>query len=89
MQEDPIQIPHQFQKKEDIEISAFLVATIAWGNRVSIIKSSKKIIQLLEHSPLDFILNHQKNDLKLLDNFVHRTFNGNDLTLKGFIFTGR
>ena len=29
--DDPIQIPHLFQKKEDIEISAFLTATIAWG----------------------------------------------------------
>ena len=42
IKEDPIQIPHLFQKKEDIEISGFLTATIAWGNRKSIIKSSKK-----------------------------------------------
>ena len=28
---DPIQIPHSFSKKEDIEISGFLAATIAWG----------------------------------------------------------
>ena len=35
---DPIQIPHQFSKKEDIEIAGFLTATIAWGNRKMIIK---------------------------------------------------
>ena len=36
---DPIQIPHRFTKKEDVEISAFLTATIAWGNRKSIINN--------------------------------------------------
>lgn len=79
LQEDPIQIPHQFQKKEDIEISAFLVATIAWGNRISIIKSGNRMIELMDNDPHSFILNHQKNDLKLLDRFVHRTFNSIDL----------
>ena len=76
---DPIQIPHEFTKHEDIEIAGFLSATIAWGNRKSIINSSKKIIKLLEYSPLDFILNHSTNDLKPLKKFVHRTFNGDDL----------
>ena len=27
---DPVQIPHRFTRKEDIEISALLTATIAW-----------------------------------------------------------
>jgi len=34
LESDPLQIPHLFSKKEDIEISAFLTATIAWGNRI-------------------------------------------------------
>src|SRR5690554_2122119 len=76
---DPIQIPHQFSQKEDIEIAAFLVATIAWGNRKSIIKSGNKIIELLGNSPYDFVLNHSENDLEALQHFVHRTFNGTDL----------
>lgn len=79
IESDPIQIPHKFSKQEDIEITGFLTATIAWGNRKSIINSSKKIVKLLEFSPLDFIVNHSKNDLKPFNNFVHRTFNGNDL----------
>lgn len=41
IESDPIQVPHQFSKKEDIEIAAFLTATIAWGNRKSIIKNAK------------------------------------------------
>jgi len=76
---DPIQIPHQFSRKEDIEISAFLTASISWGNRKSIITSSRRMVQLLDEAPYDFICNHQNSDLKPLLSFVHRTFNGNDL----------
>ena len=76
---DPIQIPHRFQKKEDIEISAFLTATIAWGNRKSIIKNANRMMELLDNSPHDFIMNHQENDLDKLTGFVHRTFNAIDL----------
>ncbi len=75
---DPIQIPHQFSKKEDIEIAAFLSATIAWGNRKMIINNAKKMMSLLDNAPHDFILNHQKRDLVNLDGFVHRTFNAED-----------
>ena len=66
-------------RKEDVEISGFLTSTISWGNRKSIIKSAEKLIELLDHSPYDFILNHKKRDLDTLKPFVHRTFNGIDL----------
>ncbi len=75
---DPIQIPHQFSKKEDIEIIGFLTATIAWGNRKMIIKNGQRMVELLEHSPYDFICNHQEKDLEPFDKFVHRTFNNID-----------
>lgn len=75
---DPIQIPHLFTKKEDIEIAGFLTATIAWGNRKMIINNSKKLMELLDHSPYDFILNHQESDLDRFNSFVHRTFNSID-----------
>lgn len=76
---DPIQIPHQFSKKEDIEIAAFLSATIAWGNRVSILKSAQKMIDMMGTSPHEFVLNHQEKDFKHLKGCVHRTFNEQDL----------
>ena len=76
---DPIQIPHLFNKKEDIEISGFLTSIVSWGNRKSIIKNAKKLVELLDDSPYDFILNHNKSDLNKLNPFVHRTFNGIDL----------
>jgi uncharacterized protein (TIGR02757 family) len=78
IESDPIQIPHQFNKKEDIEISAFLTATIAWGNRKSIINNAKRMMELLDNSPYDFVLNHSETDLEKLLLFVHRTFNGDD-----------
>ncbi len=76
---DPIQIPHQFSLKEDIEISAFLTATIAWGNRKMIISNAQKMIDLLGNSPYDFIMNHKAHHLEAFDGFVHRTFNAIDL----------
>tara|TARA_R110002051_G_scaffold236232_2_gene297471 strand:- start:4143 stop:4907 length:765 start_codon:yes stop_codon:yes gene_type:complete len=78
LESDPIQIPHNFTKKEDIELSAFLTATISWGNRKSIITNAKKMMALLDDAPFDFIMNHQKDDLARFDAFVHRTFNGED-----------
>jgi len=78
IESDPIQIPHKFSKKEDIEIASLLTATIAWGNRKSIINNAKRMMLLLDESPYDFIINHQDTDLKSLLPFVHRTFNGND-----------
>ena len=76
---DPIQIPHQFSKKEDIEIAGFLTATIAWGNRTMIIKNSQRLVELLDLDPHQFIMNHSDDELTKLDEFVHRTFNGIDL----------
>ncbi|OIQ29129.1 MAG: TIGR02757 family protein [Bacteroidetes bacterium MedPE-SWsnd-G2] len=78
IESDPIQIPHMFSNKEDIEIASFLSATIAWGNRKSIIKNANRMMDLLDHSPFDFVLNHSQEDLKPLKQFVHRTFNGDD-----------
>lgn len=78
--EDPISIPHQFSKKEDIEIAGFLIATIAWGNRVSILKSGKRMMELMENDPYTYVLHHTPKDLKKLSPFVHRTFNGTDFS---------
>ncbi|WP_456378326.1 TIGR02757 family protein [Lutibacter sp.] len=80
IESDPIQIPHQFSLKEDIEISGFLTATIAWGNRKMIIKNATKMMELMGNSPFDFVLNHKKNHLDNLEGFVHRTFNSTDLS---------
>jgi uncharacterized protein (TIGR02757 family) len=78
IQDDPIRIPHQFKLKEDIEISGFLVATIAWGNRKSIVKSGERMIDLMGESPYDFVMSATPKQIASLNGFVHRTFNGDD-----------
>ncbi|WP_308131785.1 TIGR02757 family protein [uncultured Flavobacterium sp.] len=78
IESDPIQIPHTFSIKEDIEIAGFLSSIIAWGNRKMIINNSKKMMELMGNSPYDFIMTHQDYQLERLENFVHRTFNGQD-----------
>lgn len=75
---DPISIPHLFSKKEDIEIAGFLSATIAWGQRITILKNARLLMTLMEDEPHDFILNAKKSDLNRFKKFVHRTFNGED-----------
>ena len=76
--DDPISIPHRFQKKQDIEIMGFWAAILAWGQRKTIIKKCLELSNYLDNSPHDFILNHQDNDLKPLLNFKHRTFQATD-----------
>ncbi|MGB5370665.1 MAG: TIGR02757 family protein [Flavobacteriaceae bacterium] len=80
LETDPILVPHRYAMKEDIEISGFLTATIAWGNRKSIIQNAERLMDLMDNAPFDFVMNHQKTDLQTLGNFVHRTFNGDDLS---------
>lgn len=78
IQSDPIQIPHAFLLKEDIEIAGFLTATISWGNRKMIIQNAKKMMALMGQSPYDFVMSHSPQDLERLGGFVHRTFNSDD-----------
>lgn len=80
IESDPIQIPHLFSIKEDIEIAGFLSATIAWGNRKMIIQNSHKMMRLMGNSPFDFVMSHTEMQLETLENFVHRTFNGQDFS---------
>jgi uncharacterized protein (TIGR02757 family) len=75
---DPISIPHLFSNKGDIEISGFLTATISWGQRATILKNSQRLMLMMDNSPYDFISNFKPSDLKPFQDFVHRTFNGDD-----------
>ncbi|HVS90717.1 MAG TPA: TIGR02757 family protein [Mucilaginibacter sp.] len=75
---DPVSIPHLFSGKQDIEIMGFWAATLAWGQRVTIINKCKELISLMDGAPYDFIMNHLEPDLKKLLNFKHRTFNDID-----------
>jgi len=75
---DPISIPHSFERTEDKEIAGFLAATIAWGNRKAIVKSARRMTEMMDNAPFDFTMNASDEDLRPLLRYVHRTFNGED-----------
>jgi uncharacterized protein (TIGR02757 family) len=78
IESDPISIPHQYTKKQDIEIAGFLAATIAWGNRTMILRNANRMMEMLDHSPYEFIMNSSDDEIEMIKNFVHRTFNSTD-----------
>ncbi len=79
IENDPISIPHLFKKKQDIEIAGLFAATLAWGQRKTIIRKCRELMELMDNAPHEFILHHTEKELKSLMNFKHRTFNSTDL----------
>ncbi|MFI3316210.1 MAG: TIGR02757 family protein [Rikenellaceae bacterium] len=80
IEHDPISIPHRFSAVEDIEIAGLFASTIAWGNRKAIVKSAGRMMEYMDNAPYDFVCNATDKDLQTLQSYVHRTFNGSDLT---------
>jgi uncharacterized protein (TIGR02757 family) len=78
IESDPVSIPHHFSRKEDIEIAGFLAATIAWGQRPVIIRNANLLMERMDLSPYEFVSAASAKELKKLETFVHRTFNGLD-----------
>ncbi|MDP4185079.1 MAG: TIGR02757 family protein [Bacteroidota bacterium] len=78
IKDDPIQVPHYFTRKEDIEISAFLTATISWGQRQTIIRNAWRLMEILRYSPYDSLLDDNNLNSEMVSGFVHRTFNAQD-----------
>lgn len=75
---DPVSIPHMFTSKEDIEISGFLTSIISWGRRPAILKSAKKLMNLMDNAPFDFLMNSSDIEYSRFQSFVYRTFNSDD-----------
>ncbi|MBK6945574.1 MAG: TIGR02757 family protein [Flavobacteriales bacterium] len=79
IENDPIQVPRTFSDRKNAEVIGFLTATIAWGQRKTIINNAWKLVELMDRTPHAFVMNATEQDLSTLDRFVHRTFNGVDL----------
>ncbi|MDZ7606374.1 MAG: TIGR02757 family protein [Cyclobacteriaceae bacterium] len=79
IENDPISIPHKYTRLQDIEISGFFAATLAWGSRKVILRKGNELMSLMDNSPFDFVMNHSESDLKPMNSFKHRTFNSLDL----------
>lgn len=76
---DPISVAHRFSQKQDIEIAGFFAATLAWGQRTTIINNCNRLMQWMHEAPHEFIMHHSEKDLIPMSHFVHRTFNATDL----------
>lgn len=76
---DPVQVPHLFSKKADIEIAGLFAALFAWGNRTTIISKSRELMALMDNAPHQFVLQHEEKDRKRFLSFRHRTFNPTDV----------
>lgn len=77
--DDPVSVPHRFSRKQDIEIAGLLASVIAWGRRSMIINNANRLMELMDNSPYDFIVNHMENDRKKFIEFKHRTFQPDDM----------
>jgi len=75
---DPISIPHLFTQVEDIEIAGFLSAMLAWGQRKTIINKGRELMRRMDNSPYLFVTTASSTELKNLESFIHRTFQGDD-----------
>lgn len=78
LSEDPLGIPHEFDAPEDVALAGFFSATLAWGHRKSIIRSCQGLLDRMDQSPAAFVREADESDLRRLDGFVHRTFQGED-----------
>lgn len=76
--DDPIAVPRGFSLKQDIEIAGLMAATLAWGQRKTILNKSREWLAMMDGRPYEFVLQHSDRDLIPIGKFVHRTFNGTD-----------
>jgi uncharacterized protein (TIGR02757 family) len=78
IENDPISIPHRFSKVQDVEITAFWTAMLAWGQRKTIIAKANDLFRRMDNAPYDFIINHLEKDRANFLDFKHRTFQATD-----------
>ncbi len=74
IKDDPIKFPHKFNKKEDIEISAFISSLFAFGRREMFINKLDELFSFA--SPVELIFDYKKFNL---DNFIYRFIKSCDL----------
>lgn len=71
--DDPVQFPRRFSDLRDIEISALLTSSIAWGNRRMICRDCNRLLALMDNRPYEFMADGAYEELPDDDN-IHRTF---------------
>ena len=59
---DPVQFPHRYTLKQDIEISGLLTAIMSFGNRKQILKKADELHRLMGSSPYQYVLSCRWKD---------------------------
>lgn len=59
---DPVQFPHRYTVKEDIEISGLLTAVLSFGNRIQILKKADELDRIMGYAPLTYVLSGKWRD---------------------------
>ena len=59
IQSDPVQFPHRYTLKQDIEVSGLLTAIMSFGNRKQILKKADELHGLMGDSPYQYVLSRQ------------------------------
>jgi len=79
VQDDPISVPHRFNKAEDIEIAGFYSALFAWGKRTTSIRKANELMRLMDDAPYSFHMESSEAEYRRFDYFAHRTFQSVDV----------
>lgn len=78
IEDDPISVPHAFSRVQDREIMGFWAAMLAWGQRKTIIQSARRLAELMDGAPYEFVVGHEEHDRERFLTFKHRTFQATD-----------
>ncbi len=76
--DDPIQFPHRFEKKNDIEIAGFLASIFAYGKREVFIKKLNTLFEKMENEPYKFVTSFSAEN-PVINDFDYRFSVGIDL----------
>lgn len=77
---DPLEFPHRFKDKRDIEISAFISSVFAYGNIKQIMSVLEKIHSIMQSSPYEFVSNYNyKEGLEIFNGIKHRFYTDVDI----------
>lgn len=80
LEPDPLQFPHKFKNKKDIELIAFISSIFAYGNIKQIINTLNKITFILGEHPTNYLIEKNKATIKRdFKGIIHRFFTNEDI----------
>src|SRR5574344_1783036 len=75
IKDDPVQFPHRFTNKKDVEIAGFIASLLAFGSRKQFIKKLNELLIIAQNEPLNFVQNFEP---EAIGNFNYRFGKPND-----------